>query len=101
MMRETSSRSSIELGLRARVALDGLERLRALVRSSAVRARSMRVQPTIAFSGVRSSCDSVARNSSLMRFARKSSSLERRIASSTRLGSVMSVMMSTAPCRTA
>ena len=34
----------------------------------------MCVQPTIAFSGVRSSCDSVARNSSLARLAASAAS---------------------------
>ena len=88
-----------QLGLQRGVAVDGLERARRVCASRGARRASRRVQPTMALSGVRSSCDSVARNSSLMRLARKSSSLERRIASSTRLRCVMSLTRTTAPVR--
>ena len=59
-----------QLHLRARVALDDLEaalEVRGL--GAAPRLRSIWVQPRIALSGVRSSCESVARNSSLIRVA--------------------------------
>ena len=54
--------------------------LRRLGRAS--RLRSSCVQPRMAFSGVRSSCDSVARNSSLMRAVRCASMRALRSASS-------------------
>ena len=44
-------------------------RPRASASGAAVPLRSMRAQPKTALSGVRSSCDSVARNSSFSRFA--------------------------------
>ena len=62
-----------ELGLDARVAVDGLDGAGGGAASSSP-VRSMCVQPTIAFSGVRSSWDSVARNSSLARLAARASS---------------------------
>ena len=57
-----------ELRLEARVAADDFERLGAPLLVTAP-CRSMLVHPRIAFSGVRSSCDSVARNSSFARSA--------------------------------
>ena len=60
-----------ELRLRARVALDDFDAALQLRRLRAsARMRSSCVQPRMAFSGVRSSCESVARNSSFMRAAR-------------------------------
>ena len=53
-----------QLGLHPRVALDGLETLD-VVRVVAAPRRRTCAQPRMAFSGVRSSCESVARNSSL------------------------------------
>ena len=47
------------------------------IASSPARSRSSWTQPSIAFSGVRSSCESVARKSSLMRQARWASSASR------------------------
>ena len=67
-MRETSSMSSIEPRLRARVAVDRRRSPRA-ARVRRHRRRRIAVQPRMALSGVRSSCESVARNSSLARFA--------------------------------
>ena len=60
-----------QLHLRARVAFDDLHAAAEARRASALPClRSICVQPRMAFNGVRSSCDSVARNSSLMRAAR-------------------------------
>ena len=57
-----------DLHLRGGVAFDGVEdRRRALGRNRS--SRSMRVQPSTALSGVRSSWESIARNSSLTRLA--------------------------------
>ena len=56
-----------QLRLHAGVALDRLEALAADRRRRCVPRRSTCDQPRIALSGVRSSCDSVARNSSFMR----------------------------------
>ena len=53
-----------ELRLGVGVALDDLQRPLGRRRVEDARSRSMRAQPRIAFSGVRSSCESVARNSS-------------------------------------
>ena len=72
-MRETSSRSSISRAC-ARALRSMLSRPRARVASSALVERSTRAHPSTAFSGVRSSCDSVARNSSFSRLASRSRS---------------------------
>ena len=64
MMRDTSSRSSISLHLRAGVALDDLEAARQHRRVCRPSLRRMPIQASIACSGVRSSCDSTPRNSS-------------------------------------
>ncbi len=83
MMRETSRMSSIStacaLALRSMVSS-------ALRDFSAERfpERNIPVQPTIAASGVRSSCDRVARNSSLARLAASASSRACRSRSTTR-----------------
>ena len=53
----------------ARVALDVVEDRGRPLRRHVVPRRSMRVQPRTALSGVRSSCESMARNSSLTRLA--------------------------------
>ena len=104
MMRDTSRMSSISSAC-ARA-------LRSMVSSAfcsfsggSVRDRNMRVQPTIALSGVRSSCDSVARNSSFARLAASAASracaLRRprapRSASSARLRFSMSVAVPIQP----
>ena len=74
MMRDTSSTSDDQLRLRLRVALDDLQHARHAVAARRAAARSSDTQPRIALSGVRSSCDSVARNSSFSRLARSASS---------------------------
>ena len=62
MTRAMSSRSSTSRSCDGRVALDDLERVRRDLIDGCV--RRIRVQPSTALSGVRISCDSVARNSS-------------------------------------
>ena len=62
-----------QLGLRAGVALDDFERVRHLRAGSTCPCRSIVVHPRMAFSGVRSSCDRVARNSSFSRLAASAS----------------------------
>ena len=74
MMRETSRRSSISWAS-TRVLRSMTSGPRRAPTASSVPDRSRRTQPRIAFSGVRSSWESVARNSSFARFA--SSSLRR------------------------
>ena len=74
MMRLMSSRSSMICACDARIALDRLE---AASRGPGCRAGSRRssvAQPRIALSGVRSSCETVARNSSFSRPTRSASS---------------------------
>ena len=68
--------SDDELHLQMGVPVDDF-RARLVLRSSIVPSSSIRVQPTMAFSGVRNSCDRVARNSS---FARLAASASRRAA---------------------
>ena len=81
-----------EPGLRVRIPIDAFERVLRLRPAGNWPRRSRWTQPTIALSGVRSSCDSVARNSSFRRLAccsRSSSSARSRcdawISSSMRL----------------
>ena len=62
-----------ELGLDARVPLDDLEPLLDVCAAVTRRLRRICDQPRIAFSGVRSSWDSVARNSSFIALARSAS----------------------------
>ena len=73
MIRETSSRSSMSCSwiceFRSMMSI-----ARRVVGSSRCPAASSRAQPRMAFSGVRSSCDRVARNSSFARFAAWASS---------------------------
>ncbi len=73
MMRERSSRSSMSLRLHLRVALDGLQSLRLHLAAAPAPARIRFVQPMMEVSGVRSSCESVERNSSFRRFAASAS----------------------------
>ena len=62
-----------ELGLHARVALDGLEAASVVRRGPSAPRRRTCDQPRIALSGVRSSCESVARNSSFISLMRSAS----------------------------
>ncbi len=68
-MWEKSSRSSMSCGLGAHVPLDALERLGGRSRDRRAAFRSTRAQPRIVDSGARSSCESMARKSSLRRLA--------------------------------
>ena len=96
MMRETSSTSSTiwvsDVTLRATVS-------RARARFSPVSRPDciIRTYPTIAFSGVRSSWESVARNSSLRRLASRAIVSRRCRSSSARLRSLMSRAIFDAP----
>ncbi len=85
-MRETSSRSSISwlcaLALRSIVATPS-----ATTAGGTSPCWRIVVQPTMALSGVRSSCDSVARNSSFRRFASSASRRTARSNSSSRVRS--------------
>ena len=69
MMRDTSSRSSMSCACARALRSMVVERRAPSVPGRRAPLRSIRAQPRIALSGVRSSCDSVARNSSLARFA--------------------------------
>jgi hypothetical protein len=72
MIRDMSSRSSISFVCATR--LRSMTFRPCAVRSeSGCDVRRIRVQPIIADSGVRSSCESVVRNSSLIRFASRAS----------------------------
>ena len=73
MMRDTSSMSSISSAC-ARALRSMVSSAFCSLSGDKVSARSMCVHPTIALSGVRSSCDSVARNSSLARLAASAAS---------------------------
>jgi len=73
MMRETSRMSSISSAC-ARALRSIVSSARCSFSGDRDRDRSMCVHPTIALSGVRSSCDSVARNSSLARLAASAAS---------------------------
>ena len=75
-----SSRSEISCGLQARVALDHVEAARERRPASRRCGVSICAQPRIAFSGVRSSCETVATNSSLSRLARSASRARRALA---------------------